>query len=320
MVARVARLVAARLFGMMVTLLAASFVIFAALHVAPGSPIDFLSQGRTLSPEAIAALERQYHLGDPFLKQYVRWLVGTVQGDFGVSIFYNVPVAELLTSRAVNTLWLIGLAWLIIVVTGLAVGVLAGLRPGLVDTTVTLVATLVMAVPAFVTAVVLIFVFSVALGWLPAFGPGTGFLGRIEHTVLPAISLALLSIGYLARQTRVAVRQELDSEHVVTAVSRGLPQRLVQRKHVLRNASVPTITTLGLTIPVLLATSVIVEQVFQLNGLGSLLITSVQQQDFAVVQAISLLYVATFIVLNTVVDLVCSLLDPRITLGGKQSS
>lgn len=311
----VARYVLLKLAGLVATLVVASLVIFGSLYVAPGSPLSFLTRGRSISPEAVAALEHQYHLDEPFVVQYWRWLTAALHGDFGTSILFRDPVNSLLAARALNTVALVLFAAVLIITVGLAIGVLSGLRPGWLASSLMVLSTAAMAVPAFVAAVVLTLVFAVNLGWLPVFGPGAGLTDRLTHLVLPAVALALASVAFVARLTQAAVRQELAADHVQTAISRGLPYRLVVRRHVLRNAAPPVLTVAGLTIAGLIAGSVVVEQVFQLNGLGSYLVSAVQQKDFPVVQAICLVYVAAFIVLNTLIDVAYGLLDPRIAAG-----
>ncbi|MEV4255202.1 ABC transporter permease [Spirillospora sp. NPDC049652] len=313
------RFVLSRITGLVATLLVASFVIFGALYAAPGSPIAFLTHGRSMSPEAIAGLNAEYHLDEPVLTQYWRWLAGVVHGDLGTSILYHDSVSSLLADRAANTLALVLFATVIIILAGLAVGIYAGLRPGRTADSLVGAATAAMAVPAFVAAVVLTMVFSVGLGWFPVFGSGSGLLGRIHHLVLPAVALAFSSVAFVGKLTQAAVREELAADHVQTAISRGLPYRFVVRRHVLRNATVPVLTVAGLTVAGLIAASVVVEQAFQLNGLGGYLVSAVQQKDFPVVQAICLVYVTAFIVLNTLIDLAYSLLDPRIQLGRRPS-
>ncbi len=314
-----ARFVLGRVVGLVATLFVSSIVIFGALYLAPGSPITFLTHGRTMTPQAIASLKREYHLDEPVYEQYWRWLTGAMHGDFGNSILYHNSVSSLLAARAVNTVFLVLFAAVIIVAVGLALGVYTGLRPGPVSELLIGLSTGAMAIPAFVAAVVLTLLFGVDLDWFPTFGPGSGFGDRLYHLTLPAIALALASVAFVARLTQAAVREELAGDHVQTAISRGLPYRFVVRRHVLRNAAIPMVTVGGLTVAGLLAGSVVVEQVFQLNGLGSYLVTSVQQKDFPVVQAICLVYVTAFIVLNTLIDVAYSLLDPRIAVGRSRS-
>lgn len=313
------RFIGGRLVGLAATLLVASLVVFGALYAAPGDPITFLTHGRTMTPEAVEALRVEYHLDDPLWMQYLRWLAGAVQGDLGTSIIYNQPVASMLGARTPSTALLIGLAAIIVLLVGLTIGLFAGLKPGMLSRSSMVGATALMAVPSFVAAVVLIIVFGVNLAWFPVFGSGEPGWDAVYHTVLPAVSLSLASVAFVARLAQSAVRSELSSDHVQTAVSRGLPRRLIVTRHVIRNAAMPVLTVAGLTVATLIAGSVVIEQVFQLGGLGQFLVSSVQQKDFPVVQAICLVYVAAFIVLNTLIDLAYSLLDPRVSSGRTDS-
>jgi len=314
-VTKTVRFLLGRLTALVITLLIASFAVFGAIYLAPGTPLSFLTHGRSVSPDDVAALKREYHLDEPFLAQYGHWLAGLLHGDLGRSIIYKQDVLSLVGARAPNTVWLVGVASVLILVLGLAVGITAGLRPGRLDASLMVLATAGMAVPAFVAAIVLITVFAVNLGWFPVFGAGTGIGDRLWHLALPSVALAGTSIAYVARLTRSSVREELASEHVQTAVSRGLPYSLVVRRHVLRNAAIPIATVAGLTVGSLIAGAVVIEQAFQLNGLGSYLVLAVGQKDFPVVQAISLLFVTAFIVINTGVDVLYAVLDPRVNAG-----
>lgn len=314
---QVVRFLLTRLAGLAATLLLASIVVYGAMLAAPGNALTFLAQGRSLSPEAMARIKADYHLDDPVWQQYLSWLSGVVRGDFGTSILYDQPVSSLLGGRATASFLLVALAAAIVLVVGLGLGLFAGLRPGALSRSVMVFATGLMAVPTFVSAVVLILMFAVNTGWFPVFGAGEGFAGRLHHTVLPALALALATVAFVARMTQAAVRAELQADHVQTAISRGLRRSVVVRRHVVRNAAMPVLTVAGLTIAGLIAGSVVIEQVFQLGGLGQFLVTSVQQKDFPVVQAICLIYVAAFIVMNTVIDVAYTLLDPRVDLGKK---
>ena len=313
------KFVGARVTGLLVTLFFASLVVFSALYAAPGSALTYLTHGRTMTPEAIAELKAEYHLDQPVWQQYLHWLGGAAHGDFGSSIIYHQSVSSLIGSRAGITSLLVVLAALVVMTVGLLVGTFAGLRPGLASRSTMAGATALMAVPTFVGAVVLIVLFAVDRPWFPAFGAGAGFGDRLFHLVLPSVALALASVAFVARLAQAAIRQELGADHVQTAISRGLPRSVVVRRHVLRNAAMPVLTVAGLTVAGLIAGSVVIEQVFQLGGLGQFLVSSVQQKDFPVVQAICLIYVAAFIVLNTLIDLAYTLLDPRVSLGRKDA-
>jgi len=306
---------ARRVGGLLGTMFVASFVVFGALYLAPGSPLSFLTQGRSVTPEAIAQLEAQYHLDQPFFMQYLIWLGGVFKGDLGSSIIFGDSVSNLLSQRIGNTALLLLVAAVLV----LLVGLFAGLKPGVFSESVMVAATAAMAVPGFVAAVVLMLVFAVQLGWFPSYGMGDGGFDSIWHLTLPAVALAITSIAFVARLTQNAIRSEMRADHMQTAISRGLPYRFIVQRHVIRNAAMPVLTAAGLTVAGLIAGSVIIEQIFQLGGLGQFLIDSVQKKDFPVVQAICLIYVATFIVLNTLIDIAYTLLDPRVSLGKKAS-
>lgn len=306
-----------RLAMLVVTLLVASFAIFAATYIAPGNPLAALSGGKALSPEAQAALEKRYHLDEPFLAQYWHWLTNAVQGDLGVSIPLHEDVSTLVADRAWITLSLVLYAAVLIVVIGIGLGLLAGLRPGWIDSSVLVVSSMAAAVPAFVAAILLTAVFAVSLGWFPTIGVGEGFLGHLRHLTLPAVALALSSVAVVARVTRTAIREEVAREHVQTAISRGIPQHLVVTRHVLRNAAIPITTVTGVTVASLIAISSVVETSFGLNGLGQYLVKSAQGKDIAVVQGISLVLVVAFVLVNLVVDTMYAVLDPRVQLGAR---
>jgi peptide/nickel transport system permease protein len=285
--------------------------------MAPGDPLAALSGGRSLSPETLATLRAQYHLDDPFLVQYWHWLIGALQGDLGQSIAQRQDVSSIITERIGVTAELVLLAALMILVAGIGLGILAGLRRGAVDMGVLVGTTVLAAIPSFVAAILLLSVFAVNLGWFPAIGAGEGFGDRLWHLVLPAVALAASALAIVARVTRVSVREELEREHVQTAVSRGIPWRLVVRRHVLRNAAIPIATVSGLTITSLIALSAVVERAFGINGIGATLVQAAASKDLALVQGIALVLVTAFVVGNTLVDLLYALLDPRVALGSR---
>lgn len=309
------RFVIRRLVMLVVTLLVSSFVIFSALFIAPGNPIATLSGGRSIPHRSVVLLEQRYHLNDPFLVRYGHWLESALHGDLGVSITLHENVATLISSRMGTTLELIIYASVLIIVLGVGMGALGALRRGWVDGGVVVVTTISAALPSFVAAVILITVFAVDLSWFPAQFNGSGLVSQIQHLTLPAISLAVGSLALVARVTRAAVREEAGKEHVQTAISRGIPRRIVIRRHVLRNAAIPITTVAGLTIASLIAIDAVVETAFSLNGLGSYLVAAAESKDFAVVQGISLLLVTVFVIVNTTVDLLYAVLDPRVKLG-----
>lgn len=305
---------ARRLAALVVTLVVTSFVIFGALYIAPGGPLAYLLGGRSVTPKVAASIKHQYHLDDPFLVRYWSWLSGVLHGDMGRSLIFRQDVWGLLAPRIPTTALLIVYASVLIIVGGVAAGVAGGLGGRLVDGVTTFVSTVSIAIPSFVAAILLIAVFAIQLEWFPVFGSGTGFLDRIWHLTLPAVALAVIGFGFVARITRSAIREERAREHVDTARGRGLPERHVVRRHVFRNAMIPITTVSGLTVASLLAGTVVVESAFGLNGIGSFLVQAVTTKDFAIVQDISLILVVGFVVVNTLVDVLYTLIDPRISL------
>ncbi|WP_055701702.1 ABC transporter permease [Streptomyces silaceus] len=314
------RFAARRVAEMAATLLAASFVVFGAMYVAPGSPASFLLSGRSASPEAVAAINSRYHLDDPFAVRYFDWLGGVLRGDFGRSITYRTDVSRLLADRLPTTLLLIVMALAVVVVGGLLLGRIAAVRGGRTDSAILVVTTFAVGTPSFVAAVLLQGLFAVRLGWFPSGGAGDGLGDMIWHLTLPSIALALYLIGMLARVTRSAMVEALDSEHVTVARSRGVPERLVIRRHVFRNALGTVLTTGGLVVSTLLVCTILVETAFSVGGIGQLLELSTTTKDFPTVQAIALIVVALFMAVNLLVDLLLPLVDPRITLGTRESA
>ncbi|WP_243060077.1 ABC transporter permease [Nocardioides sp. SR21] len=302
--------------ALVVTLLVSSLTIFLALHLAPGDPATAIAGGTKPNPENLARIRAEYNLDDPWWSQYLHWLHGIVTGDLGTSMVYKTDVSTLLTARVGSTALLVLYAGALILVFGIGLGVLAGLRGRVTRTVINVVTTVAMGAPTFVVAIALIAIFATTLDWLPIYGTGEGLTDRLAHLTLPAIALSLSYVAYVATVTRAAVDEEKVSEHVETAVSRGTPQRLITRRHVMRNAVAPILTVSGLSIAGLFAGTAVAEQAFGVNGIGSLLVDASAKGDLAVVQVISLFMVAAFVVVNAVIDAVNALLDPRTALEG----
>jgi peptide/nickel transport system permease protein len=306
-----------RLAMLVVSLLVASFVIFTAIYLAPGNPIAALSGGRSIPPESLKVLEARYHLDQPFLVQYWYWLTNALHGNLGISITLRENVSDLIASRISTTAGLVLYSSILIIALGVGLGIVSGLRPGLLDTSVLVITAVSASLPAFVAAIVLILVFAVQLQWFPSIGNGIGFFDQVKHLTLPAFALAVSSLAIVARVTRSAIREEARREHVQTAVSRGIPTAQLILRHVLRNAAIPITTISGITVASLIAVAAVVEVVFGLAGLGAYLVQSAQSKDLAVVQGISLLLVTAFVAVNVLVDVLYVVLDPRVSLGSR---
>lgn len=306
-----------KLAGMAATLLVTSFLVFSSLFLAPGDPASFLVKGRSPSPQELAEIRHQYGFDEPFLVRYGNWLEGVLRGDFGRSHLFHQDVASVIWSRLPSSLLLIGVSALMIAVVGTGAGIVGALRRGSrTDRTLMLLVTVGAAAPAFVAGLLLRSVLGVRLGWFPTIGNGTGVLDRLHHVILPAAALSVTFMALVTRVTRSAMLDELRREHVEVALSRGTPRRTVIRRHVLRNALGPIVTVSALLVSGMLVSTAIVETAFGMSGVGSLLVQSVDQLDFQVVQAIVLLVVAAFVVVNALVDLVHPLIDPRLAAAG----
>jgi peptide/nickel transport system permease protein len=299
------------------TIVLTTFLVHLALYVAPGDPIGYLLNGQPATPERVAALREQYHLDDPFIVRYFAWVSDLFAGDLGRSSSFNADVSMLLATRIPTTIQLVLISMVFIFGFGLSIGIFAGLKSGGFDSFSMTIVTLLSSIPAFVGSYLLINFFAVQLGWFPAIGSGDGsVLSTLWHMTLPAIALALSAGAYVARTTRASVKVESSSEHVMTATVRGIPRRKILTRHIIRNALLPIMSLGGLLLVGLMVATAFVEQAFAINGLGSLLVVAARQQDFALVQAITLILVVCFVVVNLVVDVISWILDPRMRSDG----
>jgi peptide/nickel transport system permease protein len=305
-----------RLLALCVLLVIISFLVFGLLYLAPGNAIQVLLGTHPGSPAAIAALTAKYNLNDPFIEQYALWLKGAVHLNLGVSIQTGQTVTSLIGSRIGLTVFLGVYAFLISVALGIPAGVVAALRNrSASDRTIVGISVLGVSVPAFVSGVFLLYLLAIDAGWFPVYGPGSGFLDQLWHLTLPAFALAFGVMALIVKLTRAAMVTVLEQDYIAFAHARGVgPVRVIIR-HALRNALGPIVTAGGLILGVVLTGAVLVEQVFALPGIGSLLITSVEAKDVPVVQGFTLLAAAILIAANFLIDLCYLFIDPRITYG-----
>ncbi len=308
----IARFTLGRLLGTVALLLALSFIVFTLLQLTPGDPALNLLGPRASTPEAVAAVRAQYHLDEPFLRQYLLWLGGVVQGDLGESIRSNEPVTSLLANRVLLTMQLAVYAFVMTVLVAVPLGVIAAWRSGgSFDRGVTTGAIIGVGAPSYALGLLLLYVFGVRLGVFPVYGSGDGGLDRLWHLTLPAVTLAIGLGALVFKLTRTAVLAELDQDYVTFARSRGLSNQQI-RWLVLRNAMLPVVTSLGLVFAFLFGGTILVEVTFALQGIGSLLASSVTFKDVPVVQAITLLTAAVIALTALAVDLFSFAADPRV--------
>lgn len=305
-----------RVLGTVAVLLVLSIVIFSLMYLAPGDLVKNLLGNRPVTPEAVAAVRAQYHLDDPLVVQYLRWLGGFVTGDLGTSIRLQVPVADAIAARLGVTLALCGLAFAVALAVAVPMGVRSAVRPGgAVDRIANVFAIVGLSAPTFAVGLLLLYAFAYYLPILPVYGAGDGGLDTLRHLVLPAVTLALGLGAIVLKLTRTAMLRELASDYVTAARARGLRDRTVDRI-ALRNAAIPIVTGASLVLTFLVGGTVLAETTYALPGLGTLLQDSVLFKDIAVVQSLTLLIAIVIAVIALLADLAYLLLDPRVRDAG----
>jgi peptide/nickel transport system permease protein len=304
-----------RLVQMIPVLLGITLITFLLIQAIPGDPARIML-GTHARPESITALNKQLGLDKPLWQQYGIYLRNLLQLDFGDSIKFKVSVAELLRERLPITALLIGWATLLSIVISLPLGIITALRKdGPFDQFVRATLMITMVMPGFWLGIILLILFSVRFGWFPVSGYGDGFVGHLHHLFLPGLTISLGLAPFLVRALRASILEVMSADYVRTARAKGLGERAVVSLHVLRNALVPTVTLLGLSVGFLIGSTVIVENVFSLPGAGVLLVQAISARDYPLVQSTTLVFAALVIVVNLVTDLIYSFLDPRVRLG-----
>ena len=290
-------------------------LVFSLLQLTPGDPATVLA-GDYASPDQVAAIRAQLGLDQPVMTQFTRWAGRILSGDLGQSIYSDQPVARLILQRLEPTLMLSACTVVLAVATALPLGVLAAYRAGgWLDRGVMSVAVAGYSTPVFVVGYALVYVFSLGLGWFPTQGYAPlsqGLWPCLRSLTLPAVTLAFLYMGLIARVTRASVLEVLVEDYVLTARAKGLRQHEVLARHALKNAAVPIVTVIGIGVATLLGGVVVTETVFNIPGLGRLAADAISQRDYPVVQGLILLFAASYAVINLLVDLSYLLFDPRI--------
>ena len=308
------RYAARRVAAAVLVVFGVTLATFLLMHLEPGDPAEAVL-GIHATPSAIAALRHQWGLTSSVPVQLGHFLSQLFRGDLGQSYIYNVPVSSLIGARIGQTAALVAVATVFAVVISVPLSALAASRQnGVADHVVRAVSVVGLALPAFWFGIVLIEVFAVHLHLLPVGGAGSGFGGHLEALLLPGLTASFAMAPILVRSLRVGMLEVMDAEFIAVARAKGLSGGRVLFAHVARNALVPTVTLLGLNIAYLIGSTVIVEQVFNLNGLGSLLLSSILNRDFPVVQATTLVLGTGVVFLNLATDLLAARLDPRIRL------
>jgi peptide/nickel transport system permease protein len=296
-------------FGLLIVV---SFLVFSLLAMSPGSMETTLLGVRPATPETVEAIRDEYHLDEPFLAQYWYWARDAARLDLGRSITSGDTVTHVVQERLPISLALAGYTLLLVLVVGVPLGLLAGIRHGTrLDRAVTTLTVVGMSAPAFAVGLLLLYIFGVELGWFPVFGAGDGFVDRVHHLTLPALALALALGALVVRQTRAAALDVMHEDYVTFARARGLSRSRLLGAYALRNVSLPIVTSAGFILILALSGAVLVESVFSLPGVGSLMVESVTTKDVPVVQGVALMLAFYVIVINVVIDVSVMVIDPR---------
>jgi peptide/nickel transport system permease protein len=303
------------------SLLGISIVLFTVLALAPGDPFEELATNPAVPPEVRAALRLKFGLDDPVPVRYVRWLTAMAQGDWGFSFVSRMQVDTLILQRLPTTLFVIGAAQVLALLIAIPVGVYAATRPySLFDQLANTLAFIGFSLPTFFTGLLLILVFSIYLDWLPFIYRSdinaTGWQWYWEHlkqALMPVAVLGLFQAASMTRYVRASVLDVIRLDYVTTARAKGLGERVVITKHVVRNALIPVVTLVALQMPAIFGGAIVTEQIFRIPGIGSLLISSILANDTPVVMAVTFIFACLVVLFNLIADIVYGWLDPRIT-------
>lgn len=304
------RYVVRRLLQLIPTLLGVAIITFIVMKVTPGGPFDSAGLGRRASPQVVATLNAKYGLDKPLPVQFVRYMAHALHGDFGVSVQLqqDTPVGTIIMQGLGKTVTLGFLALAVILLVSIPLGVIAALRQNrMADYVSLLIATGGASIPNFVLAILLVILFSVKLHLIPTQGWGTP-----RQAILPVITLAFTPLAFLTRITRSSMLDALNQEYIQTARAKGLHERAVVIRHMLRNALIPVATVAGPLTAGLLTGSFIIENVFSIPGIGRLYLEAIQQRDYPVIMATTLLYAVILMFANLIVDLLYGVIDPRV--------
>lgn len=308
-----------KLLSMAVTVMVISVITFAVFQLLPGDPAQLIL-GTEAQPEALAALRERLGLNQPLAVRFMAWLKGMFVGDFGISISYDVPVLKLIVNNLAVTLGLALYSMVLAVLLGLPLGIYAAVRHGsAADYIVLFLSQLGLAIPSFWMGIVLILLFATTLrifgvsGYIPWH---QSLWGALKSLTLPAVALALPRAAVVLRMARSSMLSVLREDYVRTAYSKGLSHGVVVYKHALKNALIPVVTVVGLQLAGLLAGAIVVEQVFALPGIGNLLLVALGKRDLPLMQGLVMFIASGVVVINTLTDLLYSMLDPRLKRGG----
>ena len=304
-----------RLLQLIPILLATSILIFCMIRITPSDPVASMTKGKRISEETRQSLEEKYHLDKSLPEQYIIWITNALRGDLGDSFEYKQSVNSLIAGRLPTTLQLVIMSAILALLIAVPVGIISAVKMNQATDRILSVLTLIfVASPVFLTAILLMLVFALNLHLFPTFGSGKSIVENIYYLFLPALALGLNMVALISRITRSNMIEQLNSNYTTTAIAKGIPYHRVVLKHCLKNAIIPVVTVASIQIGSMIVGAVLVENVFALGGVGDILIGAIKSSDYPVVQGITLMMVALFLVINLLVDIVYALIDPRIRL------
>ena len=304
-----------RIAQLVIILLVASVLIFCMVRMSGTDPVAVILGGKQTSPETIQAVREKFGLNVPLVEQYFNWITGMLRGDFGLSFKYQQEVSSLIASRVPITLGLVFMGSVIALIIAIPLGILCAVKQGKwIDKAGSILSLILAGSPPFLTSIIMVLIVSIVCPSYPITGGYEGIGGYFERLALPALALACVMIALACRVTRSSMIEQRNAPYTQTAVAKGVPAHVILWKHNLKNAIIPVIAVVSIQMGGMVVGAVLVENVFSLSGLGTLLVDSIKASDYAIVQDITMLLIFMFLVISTIVDIVYAAIDPRIQI------
>lgn len=302
-----------RFLQMLLILLVTSIIIFALVRLSPSDPIASMTKGKAISAQTRQELMGQYHLDKSLPEQYLIWITGALHGDLGQSFIHKDTVNALIAQRLPTTLQLVLMSAVLAILISIPIGVISAVKMNTaLDRTLSILTLIFVASPVFLTGIILMFFFALKIPAFPSFGTGDGFVQNLRYLFLPSLALGLNMVALIARITRSNMIEQLNANYAATAIAKGVPYSRVVMGHCFKNALIPVITVASIQFGTMIVGAVLVENVFALGGIGAVLLDGVKSADYPVVQGITLMLVAFFLLINLLVDIIYAVIDPRI--------
>ena len=307
-----------RLLGVIPVMLVVGIFVFSLLHLAPGDPAAIIA-GDNATEANVARIRASLGLDRPLLEQFASWAWATVRGDLGVSMFSNIAVTTMVQQRVGPTVSLAVTTMLVAISIAITLGILAAWKAGsLLDRAVMALAVTGFSVPVFVVGYILVYFFALQLHWLPVQGyspMSEGWWPWLRHLILPSVALGLAYVALIARITRAAMLEVLAEDYIRTASAKGVATLPMLLRHALKNAAVPIVTVIGIGVALLMSGVVITESVFNIPGVGRLVVDAISRRDYPIIQGVMVLFSAVYVLINLAIDILYSFIDPRIRYG-----